>query len=83
MSQQQKIIASPGRAVAGAARVPGDKSISHRALMLGALAETYPGPGPITADVSVAIDGEITTGGRQTAIGPENEIYLMQRMKGG
>jgi 3-phosphoshikimate 1-carboxyvinyltransferase len=39
MSQQQKIIASPGRAVAGAARVPGDKSISHRALMLGALAE--------------------------------------------
>ena len=51
--------------------------------MLDALAETYPGLGPIIADVSVAIDGEITTGGRHTAIGPENEIYLMQRMKGG
>jgi 3-phosphoshikimate 1-carboxyvinyltransferase len=29
----------PGGALTGAARVPGDKSISHRAIMLGALAE--------------------------------------------
>jgi len=29
----------PGRALRGAIRVPGDKSISHRALILGALAE--------------------------------------------
>ena len=29
----------PGGAVEGALTVPGDKSISHRALMLGALAE--------------------------------------------
>ena len=29
----------PAHAVAGTIRVPGDKSISHRALMLGAIAE--------------------------------------------
>ena len=51
--------------------------------MLDNLAETYPGLGTILSDVSVAIDGEITTGGRQTKISSENEIYLMQRMKGG
>ncbi len=34
----QPLISHPAGAVAGAARVPGDKSISHRALMLGALA---------------------------------------------
>jgi 3-phosphoshikimate 1-carboxyvinyltransferase len=39
MSAERKIIASPGRAVSGRIRVPGDKSISHRALMLGAVAE--------------------------------------------
>lgn len=32
-------IAAPGRPLDGRLRVPGDKSISHRALMLGALAE--------------------------------------------
>jgi 3-phosphoshikimate 1-carboxyvinyltransferase len=31
-------IAEPGSTLAGAVRVPGDKSISHRALMLGAIA---------------------------------------------
>ena len=30
--------AKPGSALAGSARLPGDKSISHRALMFGALA---------------------------------------------
>ena len=29
----------PGGAITGEARVPGDKSISHRSIMLGALAE--------------------------------------------
>lgn len=38
-SAMQRIIASPGRELAGRMRVPGDKSISHRALMLGAIAE--------------------------------------------
>jgi 3-phosphoshikimate 1-carboxyvinyltransferase len=33
------LVARPGGRPAGAHRVPGDKSISHRALMLGALAE--------------------------------------------
>ncbi|MCQ3032875.1 bifunctional prephenate dehydrogenase/3-phosphoshikimate 1-carboxyvinyltransferase [Pseudomonas syringae] len=32
-------IASPGGSVSGRVRVPGDKSISHRAIMLGSLAE--------------------------------------------
>ena len=31
--------AHPGRRLAGELRVPGDKSISHRAVMLGALAD--------------------------------------------
>ncbi len=34
----QPLVSGPAGALAGAARVPGDKSISHRALMLGALA---------------------------------------------
>ncbi len=33
------LIVQPGRGLRGCASVPGDKSISHRALMLGALAE--------------------------------------------
>jgi 3-phosphoshikimate 1-carboxyvinyltransferase len=39
MSKEQRIPcrARPGRPLAGRIRVPGDKSISHRALMLGAL----------------------------------------------
>ena len=32
-------VLQPGGAVEGEARVPGDKSISHRSIMLGALAE--------------------------------------------
>jgi 3-phosphoshikimate 1-carboxyvinyltransferase len=39
MTTERKFIASPGRAISGRIRVPGDKSISHRALMLGAVAE--------------------------------------------
>ena len=39
MTGAARINARPGRTAAGRIRVPGDKSISHRALMLGALAE--------------------------------------------
>ncbi len=39
MTDRARIVASPGRDVAGSIQVPGDKSISHRALILGALAE--------------------------------------------
>jgi len=34
-----RFVVGPGGAVSGTLRVPGDKSISHRALMLGAIAE--------------------------------------------
>ncbi|MFZ7092634.1 MoaD/ThiS family protein [Primorskyibacter sp. 2E233] len=51
--------------------------------MLDALTEAHPGLGPLLeAGVSVAIDGEITTG-RHIPITEENEIFLMQRLKGG
>ncbi len=39
MSQRIDFIVSPGGRLQGQARVPGDKSISHRAIMLGAIAE--------------------------------------------
>jgi 3-phosphoshikimate 1-carboxyvinyltransferase len=35
----EELVARPGGAVEGALRVPGDKSISHRSIMLGAIAE--------------------------------------------
>ena len=38
---QLQIRAEPGRSVRGSIRVPGDKSISHRAAILGALAEGH------------------------------------------
>jgi len=46
-------IASPGRALVGELRVPGDKSVSHRAVMLGALAEG-------TTRISGFLEGEDT-----------------------
>ncbi|MET4694809.1 bifunctional prephenate dehydrogenase/3-phosphoshikimate 1-carboxyvinyltransferase [Endozoicomonas lisbonensis] len=36
---QQTFVAQPGGKVTGELRVPGDKSVSHRSIMLGALAE--------------------------------------------
>lgn len=39
MAQQIDFIAHPGGRVQGSLRVPGDKSISHRSIMLGSLAE--------------------------------------------
>jgi 3-phosphoshikimate 1-carboxyvinyltransferase len=38
-AQRQDWIAGPGRALSGRFRVPGDKSVSHRAIMLASLAE--------------------------------------------
>jgi 3-phosphoshikimate 1-carboxyvinyltransferase len=46
-----KFIVMPGGTVAGEARVPGDKSISHRSIMLGSLAEG-------TTRVSGFLEGE-------------------------
>ncbi len=37
--QHELMIKNTGQALHGRIRVPGDKSISHRSLMLGALAE--------------------------------------------
>lgn len=39
MASNLKFIARPGGQLRGSVRVPGDKSISHRSIMLGALAE--------------------------------------------
>jgi len=39
MSSSEKFVVQPSRKVDGKIRVPGDKSISHRALMLGAIAD--------------------------------------------
>lgn len=44
-------IASPGGSVSGSIRVPGDKSISHRSIMLGSLAEG-------TTEVEGFLEGE-------------------------
>lgn len=52
--------------------------------MFDALVATHPGLEPfIKAGVSVVIDGEVTVGGRNLPVRPENEIYLIQRVKGG
>ncbi|WP_121630745.1 MoaD/ThiS family protein [Tropicibacter alexandrii] len=52
--------------------------------MLDALSEAHPGVKPVLdAGVSVAVNGEILNGGRHKAVSPEDEIFLMQRMKGG
>ncbi len=46
-----KFIANPGGSLTGSIRVPGDKSISHRSIMLGSLAEG-------TTQVSGFLEGE-------------------------
>ena len=51
MSNKLRFIASPGGKLAGEIRVAGDKSISHRSIMLGALAEG-------TTHVSGFLEGE-------------------------
>ncbi|PTX05348.1 MoaD/ThiS family protein [Pararhodobacter aggregans] len=52
--------------------------------VLDALIEAHPGLGPvIEAGVSVAVDGEVVTGGRQMPVAPDSEVFLMQQIKGG
>ncbi|NIZ12317.1 MoaD/ThiS family protein [Phaeobacter sp. HF9A] len=52
--------------------------------MLDALVQAHPGLKPILdAGISVALNGEIYNGARHRAIAEGDEIYLMQRMKGG
>jgi sulfur carrier protein ThiS len=52
--------------------------------MLDALATACPAVKPILdAGVSVAVNGEIYNGARHRAIEAGDEIYLLQRMKGG
>ncbi len=52
--------------------------------MLDALVAKHPGLAPvIAAGGSVAIDGEITTGGRHLPLKPGSDVYLLQQMKGG
>ena len=50
-SARREFVAEPGGRVAGEIRVPGDKSISHRAAMLGAIAEG-------ATDIHGFLDGE-------------------------
>lgn len=50
-SQQINYIASPGGSLSGTFRVPGDKSISHRSIMLGSLANG-------TTEVTGFLEGE-------------------------
>jgi len=52
--------------------------------MLRALERSHPELKPvIAAGVSVAVDGRVYAYGLTEPVGPENEIYLMQRIKGG
>ena len=59
-----RLIAQPAEALVGTARVPGDKSISHRALMLAGLAVGE-------SEISGLLEGEdvLATGGALTALG--------------
>ncbi|MCP5037274.1 MAG: MoaD/ThiS family protein [Rhodobacteraceae bacterium] len=52
--------------------------------MLSALAAMYPGLGPvIEAGVSVSVDGRIIASSLDEPVRAKNDIYLMQRLKGG
>ncbi|HHB81016.1 MAG TPA: hypothetical protein ENK83_04620 [Aliiroseovarius sp.] len=52
--------------------------------MLTALRATYPGLAPaLDAGVSVSINGRLIANSRTEPVAPEQEIYLLQRIKGG
>ena len=52
--------------------------------MLDGLVAAYPGlEEPIEAGVSVSIDGKIYAQGLTQQVTEENEVYLLQRIKGG
>ena len=52
--------------------------------MLDTLGDMYPGIRPILeAGVSVALNGALLTGARHQSLKADDEIFLLQRMKGG
>ena len=52
--------------------------------MLAALERDWPGLAPaIAAGVSVSVDGRIIANSLTEPLSPDNEIYLLQRLKGG
>lgn len=52
--------------------------------ILDGLVKAHPDLAPvIEAGVSVAVDGEVVTGGRHAQIRPDSEVYLIQALKGG
>ncbi|MGR3615947.1 MAG: MoaD/ThiS family protein [Paracoccaceae bacterium] len=52
--------------------------------LLKALVDIHPGLDPvIRSGVSVVIDGKIYPTSQTEPVAPENEIYLMQRLRGG
>jgi 3-phosphoshikimate 1-carboxyvinyltransferase len=69
MTGNQHIVVAPGTAAGGSVRVPGDKSISHRALMLGAIATGQ-------TDISGFLAGEdcLATLTALTALGADIEL---------
>lgn len=52
--------------------------------VLDGLAAAYPGLAQtIAAGVSVAVDGRVIASSLTEPVRPENEVFLMQRLKGG
>ncbi|ATG35693.1 ThiS family protein [Phaeobacter piscinae] len=59
-------------------------SASTTGTMIAALKAAYPALTPaLDAGVSVAVDGRIIAASLDEPLAPENEIYLMQRLRGG
>ncbi len=68
--------------------VDGQQVVELRAATIGqmidALVRDYPAlKEPVEAGVSVSIDGRIYAQGLTQPVGEDNEIYLLQRIKGG
>lgn len=52
--------------------------------VLSGLVKAYPAlQATIDAGVSVAVDGRVIASSLTEPVGPDSEIYLMQRLKGG
>ena len=66
----------------------GQEVVELRARTVGevitGLVAAYPGLAEIVdSGVSVAVDGKVIASALNEPVGPENEIWLMQRLKGG
>lgn len=69
-------------------RADGQAEVEVRAATIGqmleALVAEYPGLSePIEAGVSVSVDGKIYAFGLTEPVSEDNEIYLLQRIRGG